>query len=69
MSLPQVLVNDLVVTKEGPNMKHFVEVIEDYFNVQGSLESSVQLPHQPVNVAIAADAHRYMINLVHVYAN
>jgi len=52
-------VNDVVVTKEGPHVKDFEEVIEDYFNVQGSLESSVQLPHQPVNVTVAADANRY----------
>ena len=60
MRLPQVQVKDLVVTKEG-QVTNSVEVIKDYFNMQGTLESSMQLPHQPINVGVAADAHRYMV--------
>jgi hypothetical protein len=57
-----VQVCDLVLTDEGQHLKNYVEVIDNYFNVQGSLEGSIRLPHQPIEMGVAADTHRYAID-------
>lgn len=51
--------NDLVLTNEGQRLVNYVKVIDNYFNVLGSLEGSIRLPHQPIEIGVAADTHRY----------
>ena len=51
--------SELVLTNEGQRLKNYVEVIDNYFNVQGSLEGAIRLPHQPIEIGVAADTHRY----------
>ena len=63
LSLPpslslSVQVCDLVLTNEGQHLVNYVKVIDNYFNVLGSLEGSIRLPHQPIEIGVAADTHR-----------
>ena len=55
---PQVQVCDLVLTNEGQRLINYVKVIDNYFNVLGNLEGSIRLPHQPIEIGVAADTHR-----------
>lgn len=60
--------SELVLTNEGQRLKNYVEVIDNYFNVQGSLEGAIRLPHQPIEIGVAADTHRYVdTSLLQIY--
>lgn len=49
---------DLVITTEGHHVQNFTEVVQNYFDIQGSLESSLTIPNQPIGIGVAADVHR-----------
>ena len=54
----QVHESDLALTNEGQRLINYMEVINNYFSVLGSLEGSICLPHQPIEIGVAADTHR-----------
>ena len=54
----EVSYDEIVAIVEGQHVRDYEEVIDNYFDLQGNLESSVMIPNQPVTVGIAADMHR-----------
>ena len=56
---PQVKEEELDLTDECQRLINYVKVIDNYFNILGSLESAMRLPHQPIEIGVAADTHRY----------
>ena len=54
---------ELIVINESNQFKKYHEVVESYSEVQTALESSFRpTPNQPIDVSIAADFHRSLIN-------
>ena len=54
----EVKLQDLVVTNEGNRIKRFAEEIESYYEVQGRIEQTVMIPDKPIDISVAAEAHR-----------
>ena len=54
----EMKLEDLIVTNEGNRVKRFAEEIESYFEVQGRIEQSVKIPDKPIDMSVAAEAHR-----------
>ena len=43
---------------EGSHYCHYTEFVDNYFALQGSIESTFKVPNQPIDVGVAADASR-----------
>ena len=43
---------------EGSREINYSEIVRSYFELQGSIETSVKVPNKPIEVAVAADASR-----------
>ena len=46
------------MTIEGSHYRHYIEFVDNYFALQGSIESTLKVPNQPIDVGVAQDASR-----------
>ena len=50
--------SNTTVTLEGSHYRHYTEFVDNYFTLQGSIESTLKVPNQPIDVGVAEDASR-----------
>ena len=53
-----VTTSNMTWTHEGSHYRHYTEFVDNYFALQGSIESTFKVPNQPIDVGVAADASR-----------